>query len=89
MSALNHTLSYLLTTLMLTVACLSGCDSDTTTEATPTPTETEEDELAVEACGHLAQGPFEDVTATAEADGAPSASFPHTTVNITLVDAGE
>ncbi len=41
---------------------------------------------AEEACEHTKEGPFQDVTATAAADGAPSATFAHTAVRITLVD---
>ena len=41
---------------------------------------------AEEACEHTKEGPFEDVTATAAADGAPSATFAHTAVHITLVE---
>lgn len=44
------------------------------------------EELAGEACEHTAGGPFEDVTATADASGAPSVTFQHTAVNIALVD---
>lgn len=42
--------------------------------------------LADEACEHTAEGPFQDVTATAEASGAPSVTFAHTGVRIALVD---
>ena len=41
---------------------------------------------AEEACEHTKEGPFQDVTATAAADGAPSATFAHTAVRITLVE---
>jgi hypothetical protein len=39
---------------------------------------------AVDACEHMAGGPFADVTATADASGAPDASTEHTAHNITL-----
>ena len=41
---------------------------------------------AEEACEHTKEGPFQDVTATAAADGAPSATFAHTAVRITLAE---
>jgi len=46
----------------------------------------DEDHSAVEeACEHAKDGPFEDVTATAAADGAPSATHAHKAVRVTLV----
>lgn len=44
--------------------------------------------LAAEACEHSADGPFQDVTATADASGAPSVTFEHTAVRIALTDFG-
>jgi hypothetical protein len=42
--------------------------------------------LADEACEHTAEGPYRDVTATADAVDGPVASFEHTGVRIALVD---
>ena len=41
-----------------------------------------------EACEHMADGPFESVTATTDATGAPSIAIEHTRVNVALVDDG-
>ena len=41
-----------------------------------------------EACEHMADGPFESVTATADAMDAPSIAIEHTRVDVTLVDDG-
>lgn len=67
------------TLVLLTSTALSGCgDHDHEEHHGP----------AEEACEHTKEGPFQDVTATAAADGAPSATFEHTAVRITLVAEG-
>lgn len=45
------------------------------------------EDLVTEACEHGADGPFEDVTAGADAAGAPSIAFEHTGVRIALSEA--
>ncbi len=60
---------------MLATPMISGCGDHDHEDHSP----------AEEACEHTVDGPFQDVTATAASDGAPSASFEHTAVRITLV----
>lgn len=47
-------------------------------------------EVAIEeACEHSADGPFENVTATPAADGAPSITFEHSRVDVALDASGD
>ena len=62
---------------LLATPMISGCGDDH---------DHEDHSAAEEACEHTKEGPFQDVTATAAADGAPSATFAHTAVRITLVE---
>ena len=62
---------------LLATPMISGCGDEH---------DHEDHSAAEEACEHTKEGPFEDVTATAAADGAPSATFAHTAVRITLVE---
>jgi len=45
-----------------------------------------EEDVAAELCEHAKDGPFQTVTAGADAAGAASASFEHTSVTVTLTD---
>ncbi len=45
-----------------------------------------EEDVAAELCEHAQDGPFQTVTAGADAAGAVSASFEHTNVTVTLTD---
>ena len=73
---------------LLTTTFVTGCADDTDDPAPSNETSDTSDPTALslddEACMHMVSGPFADVTATAESDGAPSASFPHTAVHIEL-----
>jgi hypothetical protein len=60
-----------------------GCDDDHDHDGHDPGTE-ESHSADEEACEHMTQGPFEDVTATAMSTGAPSAAYEHTAVRITL-----
>lgn len=69
---------------LLTTTFVTGCaddTDDTSTTAAATGATLSSDE---EACEHMVEGPFQDVTATAASDGAPSATYAHTAVHITL-----
>jgi hypothetical protein len=69
--------------LGLLTALVWGCGDD---EA-PDPT-VEPEGPAADACEHLEEGPFNDVTAGADAAGAPNVSATHTKHRITLLDDG-
>lgn len=64
---------------------LAACDTDGDSTGTADAGH-EEHGLEEEACEHFEEGPFEDVTATADGTGAPDVSKGHTTYRIALVD---
>lgn len=64
--------------LMASMSFLSACGDEHDHEEHHSPAE--------EACEHTKEGPFEDVTATAASDGAPSATHAHKAVRVTLVE---
>lgn len=74
--------------LTLLITFLGACgsdDSDTNTSNTNNQTTVETPES--EACEHLAEGPFQAVTAAADATGTlENAAYEHTRVNIALAD---
>ncbi|MFT7581136.1 MAG: hypothetical protein ACI9MR_002810 [Myxococcota bacterium] len=74
----HHLLVQLLAATLLLAG--SACDDDNDPEPA-------EESIEEEACEHRADGPFQAVTAGATADAtAPSATFAHTSVQITLAD---
>ena len=70
--------------LTFTLGFLPGCE-DHDDEHDPHQGEQHAEGAVEEACEHMADGPFEDVSATATAGDAPSATHEHTAVNISLV----
>ncbi len=72
--------------ITLLVAFLGACGSDDTNTSN-TNNQTTEETPESEACEHLAEGPFQAVTAAADATGTlENAAYEHTRVNIALVD---
>jgi hypothetical protein len=74
--------------ITLLVAFLGACGSDdSNTNTSNTNNQTTEETPESEACEHLAEGPFQAVTATADAMGTlENAAYEHTRVNIALAD---
>lgn len=74
-----------MTLVLLALAfSVAACDSDAANDADADAHSSETP--AAEACEHSKEGPYKDVTAAADATGAPSITFEHTAVRVALGD---
>lgn len=82
-------LAILTLSALSTLAACGDDEEDASADEGNNNAHAEEGTLAEEACEHTAEGPFLDVTATAMAEGAPSATAEHTAVRVALATEGD